>query len=166
VLVCCNVTVYGQWNIIVDELPTDVFTWETFKVCIKEPLMITIYSSCYSRPWLFDTQRARHIIICLNFTLSQSECKINSVFIPHPNIIHHTSSRTHTHTHTQNHISSRTYSSQRKKLCDSNKEQTLSLQMTGSIPRNGLIGIPGLISARAAEGRGVMQIPPVSKRYH
>ena len=39
---------------------------------------------------------------------------------------------------------------------------TFSSINTGSIPKNGLIGIEGKISALGADGRGVIHIPPVS----
>ena len=37
---------------------------------------------------------------------------------------------------------------------------------TGSIPKKGLIGIEGKISASGADGRGVIHIPPVSGKPH
>ena len=38
-----------------------------------------------------------------------------------------------------------------------------SLHNVGSIPKNGLIGMPDLMIASLSEGRGVIAIPPVSE---
>ena len=42
------------------------------------------------------------------------------------------------------------------------KKLTFSSIRAGLIPKNGLIGMPGKISAPGAEGCGVIHIPPVS----
>lgn len=41
---------------------------------------------------------------------------------------------------------------------------TFSSMSTGTIPKKGLIAIAGMISASSSEGRGAMQMPPVSGR--
>lgn len=41
---------------------------------------------------------------------------------------------------------------------------TFSSMSTGTIPKKGLIAIAGMISAFSSEGRGAMQMPPVSGR--
>ena len=40
----------------------------------------------------------------------------------------------------------------------------LESTIAGSIPKNGLIGIPAIISAPTSEGLGVIHIPPVSNK--
>ena len=39
-----------------------------------------------------------------------------------------------------------------------------SSSKTGSMPKNGRIGIPGMMTSFLFEGRGVIQIPPVSRK--
>jgi hypothetical protein len=39
---------------------------------------------------------------------------------------------------------------------------TFSSMSTGTMPKNGLMAMPGRISAPSSEGRGAMQMPPVS----
>lgn len=39
---------------------------------------------------------------------------------------------------------------------------TFSSKSTGTMPKNGLMAMPGRISAPSSEGRGAMQMPPVS----
>ena len=48
------------------------------------------------------------------------------------------------------------------KVSDFLTKLTFSSSKTGSTPKKGLIGIAGRISAPGSEGRGVIQIPPVS----
>lgn len=42
------------------------------------------------------------------------------------------------------------------------KALTFSSMSTGTMPKKGLIAMPGRISAPSSEGRGAMQMPPVS----
>lgn len=46
----------------------------------------------------------------------------------------------------------------------SQPQLTFSSIRTGEIPKKGLIAIAGMISAFSSEGRGAMQMPPVSGR--
>lgn len=58
-----------------------------------------------------------------------------------------------------------------KELCRVHKEEedtsvrflhTFSSMRAGTMPKKGLIAMPGRISAPSSEGRGAMQMPPVS----
>lgn len=48
-------------------------------------------------------------------------------------------------------------------ILDTIKKYTLSSRREGLMPKNGLMAIAGTISSSGSEGRGAIQMPPVSE---
>ena len=119
-------------------------TWVYSIVNVQKLFMVAVDGPSHSRPWLLDTEMSRHIGAFQLITLCTAESGI---------VLCHYIQRLS--------LSHRQRERERVKGV-AMLLLTCSSISTGSMPKNGLMGKPGLGVESSGPGRGVMAMPPVS----